>query len=465
MPKGDKVKKGFLFYVMMLLLCVIAIFFILVVIMIFNPGINILGLKYFSAVKTERVDSFTLSEGLNYELDLSKKTDIYVSGNNIDFGIEVDQTGEKVTLELENYQTGFATSDQNTTFEWTTSIGMATVRIDVTNPEGFLYFNSHCYVRILVPESMTINPLNTLNVSCGAGNINLGNATEEGIAMDVNYLNLSTTTGSIQIGKNFDTTYSSLSVTCDGGSFSSYQEEMKFVDGGVLALNGRGDFTFGNIVPTSASDNFFIQNNIESGSFSAGEVKADMSLRTINANINMNLYSGSLESNNLVNETNGMNLTIGTAKGEISLPFANNSNVTISNAEECDMFINSNNAHINIDNVGSTSWIEAEAGSINVSLSDQTGDIFIVSETAPINVTANQNMNANLSASSISGAVTLIYYQTSSFTAKFLNSKGEDRKDVTAEGYNTVTNPMYINGGGATTTISTNGAIALKIAK
>ena len=471
MPKGDKVRKGFFFYVMMLLLFIIAIFLILVVIMIFNPGMNILGLKYFSAVQTQRIDNYVDGSGISHDFDLSNRTDIYISGNRIDFGIEVDQNVEKVTLEIENYQTGFATSDQSTTFDYTLSTGenLSTlrdeIRINFTNPEGFLYFNSHCYVRILVPEDATFNPLNTLNVSCGAGSINLGNATEEGVAMNIDNLSLATTTGSIQIGVNFDSTYTSLAINNENGSFHTYQQEMKFVNGGVLALSGNGSFEFGDIVPTNDSSSFSIQNNIERGNLSAGKVDADMALKTINATINIDTYSGNLESNNLVNETDGMNLTIGTAEGEISLPFANNSNITISNAENCDIFVNSNNAHINIGNLGSTSWIETESGSIDVSLSAQEGNIYLVSETAAINVTGNQNLNANLAVTSISGAVNFDYYQTSRFTVSFFNADGEARENVSVEGYDTISNPMYINGGGATTKISTNGNINLRIAR
>lgn len=466
MPKGDKVRKGFFFYVMMLLLFIIAIFLILVVIMIFNPGMNILGLKYFSAVQTQRIDSYVDGSGISHDFDLSSRTDIYISGNRIDFGIEVDQNVEKVTFEIENYQTGFATSDQSTTYDYSLSADedLSTIEVNITNPEGFLYFNSHCYVRILVPEGATFNPLNTLNVSCGAGSINLGNATEEGVAMDIDNLSLATTTGSIQIGVNFDSTYTSLAINNENGSFHTYQQEMKFVNGGVLALSGNGSFEFGDIVPTNDSSSFSIQNNIERGSLSAGKVDADMALKTINATINIDTYSGNLESNNLVNETDGMNLTIGTAEGEISLPFANNSNITISNAENCDIFVNSNNAHINIGNLGSTSWIETESGSIDVSLSAQEGNIYLVSETAAINVTGNQNLNANLAVTSISGAVNFDYYQTSRFTVSFFNADGEARENVSVEGYDTISNPMYINGGGATTKISTNGNINLRIA-
>ena len=101
---------------------------------------------------------------------------------------------------------------------------------------------------------------------------------------------------------------------------------------------------------------------------------------------------------------------------------------------------------------------------IDVSLTAQEGNIYLVSETAAINVTGNQNLNANLAVTSISGAVNFDYYQTSRFTVSFFNADGEARENVSVEGYDTISNPMYINGGGATTKISTNGNINLRIA-
>ena len=45
---GDKVKKGFGFYLFMLLLLLLAAFLIIVMVMLFSPGTSILGYKYFS---------------------------------------------------------------------------------------------------------------------------------------------------------------------------------------------------------------------------------------------------------------------------------------------------------------------------------------------------------------------------------------------------------------------------------
>ena len=43
----DKVKKGFAFYLMMLILILVAAFMVWVTIMMFSPGKDILGIKYY----------------------------------------------------------------------------------------------------------------------------------------------------------------------------------------------------------------------------------------------------------------------------------------------------------------------------------------------------------------------------------------------------------------------------------
>ena len=167
---GDKVRRGFLFYVMMLLLFVVAIFFILVVIMVFNPGMNLLGMKYFSNIRDYRVVE-VMPSGQNVEyINLSNATDIVVEGNLINFEIMRDQNIEHTTVEIENYQTGFAESEQNSQFSYSVEYSLQEnsrylLDINVTNAEGFLYFNNNCYVRILLPKYETLNSTNTLTVS------------------------------------------------------------------------------------------------------------------------------------------------------------------------------------------------------------------------------------------------------------------------------------------------------------
>ena len=466
---GDKVRKGFLFYVLMLLLFVVAIFFILVVIMVFNPGMNLLGLKYFSQMRDYRVVE-VMPDGQNVEyINLSNATDIVVDGNLINFEIMRDQNIEHTTIEIENYQTGFAQTGQNTQFSYSVEYSVqensrALLSINVTNAEGFLYINNNCYVRILIPKDETINVNNSLSVSTDGGSIVLGGGqallNEEDSYFNFSNVNLHTDSGTILFGQFLDTTFSQLSINNENGTFRS-SKDIVLDNNAVLNISGKsGNFEFANIAENGyASINY----NLASGSFSAANISCDIDLRTTNSIIDIQNLKGDLQANDLVNKMDGANLTIGQVTGVISLPFANNSNITISDASQAEIFINSNNSQINIDKLAAGSWLETKQGAINVSLADTSGNINLVSETANINIDGNVEMQNMLFVSSVSGSVTLNYSPQASFTVSFYDSQGQVRNNIQAEGYEDIfTNPLFVNGGGAQNSISTDGAISLR---
>lgn len=466
---GDKVRKGFLFYVLMLLLFVVAIFFILVVIMVFNPGMNLLGLKYFSQMRDYRVVE-VMPDGQNVEyINLSNATDIVVDGNLINFEIMRDQNIEHTTIEIENYQTGFAQTGQNTQFSYSVEYSVqensrALLSINVTNAEGFLYINNNCYVRILIPKDETINVNNSLSVSTDGGSIVLGGGqallNEEDSYFNFSNVNLHTDSGTILFGQFLDTTFSQLSINNENGTFRS-SKDIVLDNNAVLNISGKsGNFEFANIAENGyASINY----NLASGSFSAANISCDIDLRTTNSIIDIQNLKGDLQANDLVNKMDGANLTIGQVTGVISLPFANNSNITISDASQAEIFINSNNSQINIDKLAAGSWLETKQGAINVSLADTSGNINLVSETANINIDGNVEMQNMLFVSSVSGSVTLNYSPQASFTVSFYDSQGQVRSNIQAEGYEDIfTNPLFVNGGGAQNSISTDGAISLR---
>ncbi len=466
---GDKVRKGFLFYVLMLLLFVVAIFFILVVIMVFNPGMNLLGLKYFSQMRDYRVVE-VMPDGQNVEyINLSNATDIVVDGNLINFEIMRDQNIEHTTIEIENYQTGFAQTGQNTQFSYSVEYSVqensrALLSINVTNAEGFLYFNNNCYVRILIPKDETINVNNSLSVSTDGGSIVLGGGqallNEEDSYFNFSNVNLHTDSGTILFGQFLDTTFSQLSINNENGTFRT-SKDIVLDNNAVLNISGEsGNFEFANITENGyASINY----NLASGNFSAANISCDIDLRTTNSIIDIQNLKGDLQANDLVNKMDGANLTIGQVTGVISLPFANNSNITISDASQAEIFINSNNSQINIDKLAAGSWLETKQGAINVSLADTSGNINLVSETANINIDGNVEMQNMLFVSSVSGSVTLNYSPQASFTVSFYDSQGQVRNNIQAEGYEDIfTNPLFVNGGGAQNSISTDGAISLR---
>lgn len=466
---GDKVRKGFLFYVLMLLLFVVAIFFILVVIMVFNPGMNLLGLKYFSQMRDYRVVE-VMPDGQNVEyINLSNATDIVVDGNLINFEIMRDQNIEHTTIEIENYQTGFAQTGQNTQFSYSVEYSVqensrALLSINVTNAEGFLYFNNNCYVRILIPKDETINVTNSLSISTDGGSIVLGGGqallNEEDSYFNFSNVNLHTDSGTILFGQFLDTTFSQLSINNENGTFRT-SKDIVLDNNAVLNISGEsGNFEFANITENGyASINY----NLASGNFSAANISCDINLRTTNSIIDIQNLKGDLQANDLVNKMDGANLTIGQVTGVISLPFANNSNITISDASQAEIFINSNNSQINIDKLAAGSWLETKQGAINVSLADTSGNINLVSETANINIDGNIEMQNMLFVSSVSGSVTLNYSPQASFTVSFYDSQGQVRNNIQAEGYEDIfTNPLFVNGGGAQNSISTDGAISLR---
>lgn len=467
----DKVRKGFLFYVLMLLLFVVAIFFILVVIMVFNPEISIFGMKYFSNTHNSRVVE-VMPDGQSVEyINLSNATDIVVDGNLINFEIERDQNIEHTTVEIENYQTGFAKTEQSTQFSYSIEYTIQEnsrylLNIQVANAEGFLYFNNNCYVRILLPKDEILNSTNTLSVSTDDGSIILGGGqallNEDDSFFNFRNVNLNTNSGDIILGQYLDTTFSKLAINNQNGYFRT-EKDIVLDGNATLSIFGQnGNYDFANITKTSSA-NALINFDLTSGSFSAKDIDCDINLKTVDSTINIEKLNGNLQSNDLVNKMNGVNLIITKTIGVISLPFANNSNITISDASQSEIFIKSNNAQIKIDKLSANSWIETKQGNINVSLADSSGNINLVSENANINIDGNLEMQNSLDVRSVTGNVNLNYSPKARFTISFANSQGEARGNVDAEGYeNTFTNPLIINGGGMQNFIATDGDISLR---
>ena len=471
---GDKVKKGFLFYLMMLLLFIIATVFILVVVMVFNPGLNILGYKYFSCVDEATIVEPSKDMG---KISLSNATDIVVNGEMINFEIDRDSKVEDVTIKIQNYQTGFAKSSQNTDFNYeviytNSGNGRKLLSIEVNNPDGFLYFNSNCYVKILIPADQVVNEQTTLSATVDKGNISLGSEgallDEEKTYFEISNVSLVASEANIKIGKYFNPVFSQLSINNENGSVEA--GDLKFANDGKFSISGNNaDFSFKDIsFEKSASEinaGLLIDYNLQNGTFSANNVNASMHLKTRSSVINIENFNGTFDGNDLVSTINQMTLNINKAVGEISLPFAESSSINISDASECKIFVNANNATIKINKLAQGSWIETKNGSINVSLAETEGDITLVSESASINVTCDDKMKNIVDISSITGNVNVNYNPNTNFTVKFYNSNGTNRtSNIEIENYQgDISQGLYINGGGTIWSISSDANISFKV--
>ena len=145
----NKVRKGFLFYLLMLILLLVAVFFVLVVIMVFSPGLDIMGYKYFSNVSEKLITQISNTDGTLTRVDLSQPVDILINGNLTNVEIVRDSVVKEFTIKIENYQTGFAYADQNTDvsysikYEKPITASYYQLKIDIVNAEDFMYFNNN----------------------------------------------------------------------------------------------------------------------------------------------------------------------------------------------------------------------------------------------------------------------------------------------------------------------------------
>ena len=471
---GDKVKKGFMSYVLVLLLTLIAAFFVIVVVMIFNPGLNIMGYKYFSHVKEYKIDEPI--ENSQTKINLANATDIVVDGNLINFEIYRDNLVENTTIEIVNYQTGFAKAEQSTDFSYNIDYslkedGRYLLNIQLENANGFLYFNNNCYVRILIPASQVVNSTNSLMVSTEGGSISLGAGpaleTESQSYFQFSNVTLNTKSGNVVIGKYLTCNFGNLSVNCGNGNFTC-PYDISLVEGGKFNISGENANVELKSILSESYEDFDIIYNVSSGNFKVTEfIIGKLYLSTISSNVEIKYLIGELSSNDLVNTMNGFNLAIDAIAGDISLPFANNSNITINDASLCNMYINSTNANVTINKLSGNSWIETKQGNINVGLysSEIDGDITLINDSGTTIVNGDEKMNNKLEVKSETGNITLNYNPVSSFTVNFYKANGEAKIDnISAEGYeSSLKNPLYINGGGTIMSLYTNGQIALKI--
>ena len=473
----NKVRKGFLFYLLMLILLLVAVFFVLVVIMVFSPGLDIMGYKYFSNVSEKLITQISNTDGTLTRVDLSQPVDILINGNLTNVEIVRDSVVKEFTIKIENYQTGFAYADQNTDvsysikYEKPITASYYQLKIDIVNAEGFMYFNNNCYVQLLIPEDETVNAESLIDISLQSGNIALGTKSsldESKSSVDINHVVLSTNEGNITLGKYFEPTITTLNINQSRGEFNALNSLTIKSGNSVNIIGNKTNFKFNDIVLENYDTESAILNlDINNGSFSSTKIYANTHLDAVSSKIDISNFKGKFDSNDLVNKMDKMDLNIGTIEGSISLPFANNCNINIDDAKQAKVFISSDSADINIKNLGNDSWIESSEGSINVSLLSQENTITIIGENTAIDVNCTQEMLTSLVVKNDVGKTNLNYYSTSKFTVYFYDLEGNLKKsNVKVEGYeDMLTNPLYVNGGNFESKIYSNSEITMNVIK
>ncbi len=345
---GDKVKRGFGFYLFMLLLIILAAFLVIVMVMLFSPGTSILGYKYFS---------FNYSEGK--EIVLTETTASTEGGqkipldfNNIDeFNINADYANIVVSrsdadksqdcIRIINTAKGFAKDEGDGTVDSTAFTYSITLKeeddkkmltVSVTEPKGFLYFSKNIVINVCAKKG-GINFLGSdFIITTNSGKVSIGENLVSG-------LNISTNSGNIVLAENYEAkegetikslAYSSLYLTTNNGRVSTpcnliVSNDAKF------SINGNGNFDLQDVTGYRG-----VQLAINKGNFKAKDIIGSVKVLNLNNGIidiqgiyktNLKTDAGSFDTNK-TNTLGNSTIKLGLV-GDLSIPYGESSRIEI----------------------------------------------------------------------------------------------------------------------------------------
>ncbi len=227
------IKKGFFFYFGLFILMAVAVFLICLVIMIFNPGKTVLWLQYFTANTTIPVKETT--DGSEIEINWASVQEVEINCSYADVTVERNNNREypEDALYIRNNAKGFTTSKNAVPFEYNVSFEEGKLLVNVTEPQGFLYFSKNIHI-ILHASSVDNKPTNfdtmDVHVKTGSGDVNLGgnfnidDKTAE-TKLRLKSANVETASGHIRVSDNINTNQiQSLKLKTETGDISATQK-------------------------------------------------------------------------------------------------------------------------------------------------------------------------------------------------------------------------------------------------
>ena len=472
MAKG-KNKKGFGSYLLVLFLAIVATFLIIITVMLFSPFNNILGFEYFTYNQDQTILTETGgNEASPFNFENSK---ININCSFARVKVERSNKIDAYAFRFENYSSGFAREDQDTEFSYEVYYSEGSkseINVDVHEPEGFLFFNKNIIVSILISTKLDQNVLSSskVNVTNTTGNVYIGNKDKILNVEDQtkNYitlgdLNVKTNKGKIIIFPYVNETIKNLFLKTQKGNIE-VKRNLNITDNFELYAEG-GEFDFKELVVSNANPAVF---DLGDGELFAESIQANVQLSIKDGYIDIDKFSGSLSSNDAVDQMKQANISIVEFTGALSLPYVNKSKVTLGTVNQgSEIYIHATEGNINIkDSKADVTKIETTKGNIKVQTSGK--DIDVKTNSGDIDITFESiNISNQIDLKSKSGDIKFNVKPEFAFLLKVFNSKGEARTDgnVKVEGFDVLeSNELQINGGSSkVVNISTNGNIKVSL--
>lgn len=478
------IRKGFFFYFGLLVLLVIAVFLIILVILFFNPGKTILGLQYFTNGETVQLQTTTDDETpFNFTSGGNVRSiDIDCSYANV--YVQVSEDIHENCVQITNEASGFATYKQARPYEYSVTLEGTTLKIDVTESVGFLYFSRNVSIIINIEARYFDGSVSydgnyqgiTFDIQTTSGNVYLGTGDSNAYEIRPNNVMVETTSGNIYLSKNLDLSgMNTLSLETGSGEITTDSYNVS-VDGGSN-LNGRGIvMNSGEVNLTTNTglmdfDLIRINNNgvlnlsNENGNMTIGEI--DVNSVNLNA-LEGNYYFDKVTANILSftpseDRIESPNIRVGSLTGDFVISSSENNSTPNINIDKLvgDFASTGVNGSFNIGEITGEVRVDTRSGSLNVNFVS-SGTLYtdtITTERGNITVGFLGVCNHDMNIWTDSGKVTINVVDETGFTstvydyAEYSKDEAErtplandtDRITVNIGTHEAVKNPLDIN--------------------
>ncbi len=471
MAKGD-VKKGFATYLLILLLIIVAAFLVVIVVMLFSPFKNVLGFQYMIyRIGGEPVYRTDDGETITFENIDEINIECGYANVVIERSLEVDRDA----VMIENRCKGFANSNDNTSFSveiYFSDEDNSILNIEVSEPEGFLFFDRGITISILVPAQSSYALENTnINVTNTSGNIIIGNALslssnadETGFLshIEANSLNLRTDSGQISLNRYLEENLDNLFIRSNSGRVISYVSDLTITNSfEIHTTSGIAEFT--NLTYSNTSGEGLVL-DLNNGEMQADNIKGYIALNIDSGYLDITNLQGSLNANDSVVQMNEATITIDSIEGDISLPFANNSTIVIGEmSDNSQIYVRGAASDVQIQTLRGKGFIETTSG--NVDIHSYADDLSIETESGNINIIyESPEVNNEINLTSQNGEISLSVLDSLAFALYAYDVSGNASSNIDVQWQaDSFSNPLVVNNGSKYINITTDGHITVSL--
>lgn len=482
---GNKVKRGFFFYLGIFLLFILGFIGVCITIMIINPGKNVLGFSYYSYNKGIMIEKTTDEAKNAIDLDNTTFETITIDAGNVDVVVQNNDDYKKSGIYLINSSSGFVKSEDNVSLEYSVLVDGSNLNIKANTTRGFISFSDD--VKLLIHYGkISENKLeNTkLKIKTTSGSVNLGGSFNAGHTADIypDSIDIETDSGNVKFGRHASNIYSQLSIRTNSGNIdlTSVEDKINTVenkDNSLQVTSGKINVisNSGIIDLNKAKSDVYIAS--DSGTVRAKEINGNVDVKAYSCIIEIDKITGNLNFSEGSEIMSACKVYVNELSGDLNVPQGRNSYIEVLKIGG-NVNIHNTNGNVNLGSdkspLSKTVYVETTMGNINVKL-ESNRSRFFVTEKGNISLTYANGIYGSTNISNNSGNTEIIFEQNSKVKFDFkLKRETEEEFDLSKvsfdifNGNKLPSNPYYFNSSvgaiNGTVEIITDSSVVLDLA-